>query len=84
MVRQNIPLKVLINRLGELDEEEKAMVSDFIEFLCQRKEEKNKKLLKYAKERTLPSVPLEQVRADLATITGSLSEVITQMRQGRG
>jgi hypothetical protein len=84
MARQTIPLDVLVNRLGELDEEDRAVVGDFVEFLCQRKRKKGKGLLEYLRERALPSVSLEQVRADLATITGSLSEVVTQMRQERG
>lgn len=31
-------------------------------------------------QRALPSVTLEQVRDDLATITGSLSDVVLQLR----
>jgi len=36
------------------------------------------------RQRALPSVTLEQVRDDLATITGSLSDVVSQLRQERG
>ena len=35
-------------------------------------------------QRALPSVTLAQVRDDLATITGSLSDVVSQLRQERG
>jgi len=36
------------------------------------------------RQRTLSSVMLEQVRDDLAPITGSLSDVVSQSRQERG
>jgi hypothetical protein len=36
------------------------------------------------RQRALSPVTLEQVRDDLATITGSLSDVVSQLRQERG
>lgn len=84
MAKRTVSLELLMDRLCELDEEARAEVGDFVEFLCQRRGEKGKGFLEYLRERALPSVTLEQVRADLATITGSLSEVVTQMRQERG
>ncbi len=81
---QNVPLERLIDRLRELDEEALAEVGDFVEFVCQKKEKKGKKLLDFLRERALPSITLEQVRTDLAAITGSLSDVVTELRQERG
>jgi hypothetical protein len=83
MAGQNIPLERLVDRLRELDEETLAEIGDFVEFVCQKKK-KEKKLFDFLRARALPSVTLEQVRADLATITGSLSDVVTELRQERG
>ncbi len=84
MAGRSVPLDRLIDRLRELDEEGLAEVGDFVEFVCQKKEKKGKKLLDFLRERALPSVTLEQVRADLDTISGSLSDVVTELRQERG
>jgi len=84
MAGQSISLEQIMDRLRELDEETLVEVNDFVEFVCQKKEKKGKRLLDFLRERTLPSVTLEQVRADLATITGSLSDVVTELRQERG
>jgi len=84
MAGRSVPFDRLIDRLRELDEEGLAEVGDFVEFVCQKKEKKGKKLLDFLRERALPSVTLEQVRADLGTISGSLSDVVTELRQERG
>jgi hypothetical protein len=84
MARQNVPLDRLIDRLRVLDEDVLTEVSDFVEFLWQKKKKRGQRLLDVLRERALQSVTLEQVRADLATITGSLSDVVTQSRQERG
>lgn len=47
-------------------------------------ETKDKWFTDVVRQRALPSVTLEQVRDDLATITGSLSDVVSQLRQERG
>ena len=84
MAGQSISLEQIMDRLRELDEETLAEVSDFVEFICRKKEKRGKRLLDFLRERALPSVTLEQVRADPATITGSLSDVVTELRQERG
>ena len=56
MARRTVPLELLVNRLGELDEEDRAEVIDFVEFLRQKKGKKGKGLLEYLRERALPSV----------------------------
>jgi hypothetical protein len=84
MARQSVALERLIDRLRTLDAETLAEVGDFVEFLFQKKEKPARRLLDMVRERALPSVTLEQVRADLSTIMGSLSDVVTQLRQERG
>ncbi len=84
MARQSISLEQIMDRLRELDEETLVEVNDFVEFVCQKKEKKGKRLLDFLRERALPSVTLEQVRADLTTISGSLSDVVAELRQERG
>ena len=84
MARQNVSLERLIDRLRALDEETLAEVEDFVEFLFQRKEKPARRILDVLRERAHPYVTLEQVREDLSTITGSLSDVVTQLRQERG
>ena len=84
MAGQSISLEQIMDRLRELDEETLVEVNDFVEFVCQKKEKKKKRLLDFLRERALPSVTLEQVRADLTTISGSLSDVVAELRQERG
>lgn len=83
MARPSVPLEQIIDRLGELDEEALVEVGDFVEFVCQKKK-KGKRLLDFLRARALPSVTLEQARTDLATLAGSLSDVVTELRQERG
>ena len=66
-----------------LDEDMLAEVSDFVEFLCQKRGRHGQNLLDQLRERALPFVTLEQVRADLDTIKGSLAETVTELRQER-
>jgi hypothetical protein len=84
MGQQSVALDRLIDRLRTLDAETLAEVEDFVEFLFQKKGKPARRLLDVLRERALPSVTLEQVREDLSTITGSLSDVVTQLRQERG
>lgn len=84
MARHNVSLERLIDRLRVLDAETLAEVEDFVEFLFQKREKPAKRLLDVLRERALPSVTLEQVREDLSTITGSLADTVTQLRQERG
>ena len=84
MVQPSVSLDRLIDRLRTLDAETLAEVEDFVEFLFQKKGQPARRLLDVVREHALPSVTLEQVRADLSTITGSLSDVVTQLRQERG
>jgi hypothetical protein len=84
MARQNVPLDRLVDRLRALDDDALTEVRDFVEFLWQKNKKRGQSLLDVLRERALPSVTLEQVRADLSTITGSLSDVVTQSRQERG
>jgi hypothetical protein len=84
MAGPNASLERLIDRLRDLDEATLSEISDFVEFICQKKETKGLRLLDAVRQRALPSVTLEQVREDLSTIKGSLSDVVTQLRQERG
>ena len=84
MTRQSVSLERLIDRIRELDEETLAEVEDFVEFLFQKQGKSVTTLMDVVRERALDSVTLEQVREDLSTITGSLSDVVTQLRQERG
>jgi hypothetical protein len=84
MGQQSVALDRLIDRLRTLNVETLAEVEDFVELLFQKKGRPARRLLDVLRERALPSVTLEQVRADLSTITGSLSGVVTQLRQERG
>ena len=84
MDQQSVSLERMLDRLRTLDAETLAEVEDFVEFLFQKKGKPGRSLLDRLRERSLPSVTLEQVRADLSTITGSLSDVVTQLRQERG
>jgi hypothetical protein len=84
MARQSNALERLIDRIRALDAETLAEVEDFVEFLFQKKGKTTTTLMDVVRERALDSVTLEQVRADLSTITGSLADVVTQLRQERG
>jgi hypothetical protein len=84
MAGSSVALERLISRLRELDEATLSEISDFVEFIFQKKEKKGTPLLDAVRRRALPSVTLEQVREDLSTIRGSLSDVATQLRQERG
>jgi hypothetical protein len=84
MARPNASLERLIDRLRDLDEATLSEISDFVEFIFQKKEKKGLRLLDAVRKRALPSVTLEQVREDLSTIKGSLSDVVSQLRQERG
>ena len=84
MAKRSVSLERLIDRLRTLDEALLVEVSDFVEFLLQKKETKDKWFTEMVRERALPSVTLEQVHEDLATITGSLSDVVSELRQERG
>jgi hypothetical protein len=75
--------RALDRPLRDLDEATLSEISDFVEFVFQ-KNEKKARLLDAVGQRALPSVTLEQVREDLSTIRGSLSDVATQLRQERG
>jgi hypothetical protein len=55
-----------------------------VEFISQMKDKKGLRMLDAVRQRARPAVTLEQVRKDLSTIKGSLSEVVTQLRQERG
>jgi hypothetical protein len=83
MAEPSISLERLMDRLRELDEEALSEISDFVEFVLQRKEKKVR-LLDAVRQRALPSVTLDQGSEDLSTIRGSLSDVVTQLRQERG
>jgi len=84
MAGSSVALEQLIDRLRDLDEATLSEVSDFVEFIYQKKDKKGVPLLDAVRQRALPSVTLEQVREDLSTIEGSLSDVVTQLRQERG
>jgi hypothetical protein len=84
MAGSSVALERLIERLSDPDEATVSEISDFVEFICQKKETKGLRLLDAVRQRALPSVALEQVREDLSTIKGSLSDVVTQLRQERG
>jgi hypothetical protein len=84
MAGPNTSLERLIDRLRNLDEETLSEISDFVEFIFQKKEKKRVRLLDAVRQRALPSATLEQVREDLSTIKGSLADVVTQLRQERG
>lgn len=84
MAGSNVALERLIDRLRTLDEATLSEISDFVEFMAQKKAQKGGLLLDAVRQRALPSVTLEQVREDLSTIKGSLSDVVTQLRQERG
>jgi len=77
-------LERLIGRLRDLDEETLSEISDFVRFISQKKDKKGLRILDAVRQRVLPSVTLEQVREDLSTIKGSLSDVVPQLRQERG
>jgi hypothetical protein len=84
MAGQRVSVEQIMDRLCELDDEALAEVNDFVESVHQKREKRGKRLLDFLRERALPSVTLEQVRTDLATISGSLSDVVTELRQERG
>jgi hypothetical protein len=84
MSQHAVSLDRLIGRLRELDANALVEVENFVEFLFHKKEKRNSTLLNMVQDRALPSVTLEQVREDLSTIQGSLSEVVNQLRQERG
>ena len=84
MARQSVSLERLIDRIRELDGETLAEVEDFVALLFQKKGKTATTLIDVVRQRALASVTLEQVREDLSTITGSLSDVVTQLRQERG
>ena len=84
MARQSVSLERLIDRIRSLDEKTLEEVEDFVEFLFQKKGKTANTLSDIVRERALASVTLEQVREDLSSITGSLSDVVTQLRQERG
>jgi phosphopantothenoylcysteine synthetase/decarboxylase len=84
MAGPSVSLERLIDRLRGLDEATLSEISDFVEFIVQKKQKKGLPLLDAVRQRGLPSVTLQQVREDLSTIKGSLSDVVTQLRQERG
>jgi hypothetical protein len=84
MADSSVALERLIERLRDLDEATLSEISDFVEFISQKKAKKGLRLLDAVRQRALPAVTLEQIREDLSTIKGSLSDVVTQLRQERG
>jgi hypothetical protein len=84
MVGPSVFLERLISRLRDLDEDTLSEISDLVEFISQMKDKKGLRMLDAIRQRAPPAVTLEQVREDLSTIKGSLSGVVTQLRQERG
>jgi hypothetical protein len=84
MAGSSVALERLIDRLRNLDEATLSEIGDFVEFIFQKKEKKGSSLLDTVRQRALSSITLEQVREDLSTIKGPLSDVVTQLRQERG
>jgi len=84
MAGPSVFVERLIGRLRDLDEDTLSEISDLVEFISQMKDNKGLRMLDAVRQRAPPAVTLEQVRKDLSTIKGSLSEVVTQLRQERG
>jgi hypothetical protein len=55
MAGQSVSVEQITDRLRKLDDEALAEVSDFVEFVCQKKEKRGKRLLDFLRERALPS-----------------------------
>jgi hypothetical protein len=84
MAGERITLERLMEHLRVLDEDGLSVVYDFVEFLVQKRVKKTPGLIDALRERACASVTLEQVRADLSTIRGSLADAVIQLRQERG
>jgi hypothetical protein len=84
MAGSSVALERLIDRLHDLDEMTLSEISDFVEFVIQKKEKKRLELVDAVRRRALPPVMLERLCEDLSTIKGSLSDVVTQLRQELG
>jgi hypothetical protein len=84
MAGPSVFVERLISRLHDLDEDTLSEISDLVEFISQMKDKEGLRMLDAVRQRVLPAVILKQVREDLSTIKGSLSEVVTQLRQERG
>ncbi len=73
----------ILEKIKRLEPQQVTEVVDFIEFLAERKQ-KGSSLVQYLSEIPGPRIGLEEVRRRLAKIPGKMSDVVRELRDGRG
>lgn len=73
----------ILEKIRGLELQQLAEVMDFIEFLVEKKGRETP-LLSFLNEASGPTLPLEEVRARLAKIRGTMSDFVREERDDRG
>ena len=72
----------ILSKIKSLGNREIREVMDFIDFI--REKEGAEPFLRYIKEKADKTITLAQVRQELSSIKGNLSEIISRQREERG
>ena len=64
--------------LRNLEKKERGEVRDFIDFLQEKRERKAEPFIRYIKEKADTKISLAQVRQELSSIKGNLSDTISK------
>ncbi|MCK4732914.1 MAG: hypothetical protein KAT65_10705 [Methanophagales archaeon] len=76
--------KEILSKIKSLGQKEIGEVRDFIDFLQEKRERKAELFIRYIKEKADTKISLSQVRQELSSIKGDLSETISKQREERG
>ena len=76
--------EVILSKIKSLGQKEIGEVRDFIDFLQEKRERKAEPFIRYIKEKADTKISLSQVRQELSSIKGNLSDTISKQREERG
>jgi hypothetical protein len=76
--------KEILSKIKSLGQKEIGEVLDFIVFLQEKRDREAEPFIRYIKEKADPRIALSQVRQELSSIKGNLSETISKQREERG
>ncbi|MCW3134135.1 MAG: hypothetical protein N2V78_07410 [Methanophagales archaeon] len=74
----------ILSRIKSLGKREIREVMDFIDFIQEKRGRKAEPFIRYIKEKADREITLAQVRQELSSIKGNLSETISKQREERG
>ena len=74
----------ILSRIKSLGKREIREVMDFIDFIQEKRGRKAEPFIRYIKEKADRKITLAQVRQELSSIKGNLSETISKQREERG